>query len=466
MKKIVILGLVLLLAAFAVSAQALAESPLKSRVVVAKEAPKAAPVVKEDPEADLEAALEYVKVLYNKATLDNPAPKTSSDYEVLDVVRIKDVVFDVAWASDSEFVQVVPGADHKVVIDIDEACPAETAYTLTATVTHPTTGKSGTVVIPHTLPEGKVLSDPTYEEIVDVLYALEADEATKQTYRLYGQVVSIPSAYNEKYGNITVNIVVAGLTEKPIQCYRLAGEGVDKIAEGDWITVEGIVKNYKGNTIEFDAGSKLIGFGEIPDQSALLEKAFALEADEAMKFPCVIVGEIVEIPTPFNEKYGNVTVNIAPVGTPEKVVQCYRLAGPMAATLEVGQKIAVVGTIKNYKGKTIEFDAGCIAVPAEHYNQTKVLLKAYELEADKGYDTQFTITGTVSSIPSAYNEKYGNITVNLLVDGLEAYPIQCYRLAGEGAAEIKEGDVITVTGKIKNYKGNTIEFDAGCQLVK
>ena len=43
--------------------------------------------------------------------------------------------------------------------------------------------------------------------------------------------------------------------------------------------------------------------------------------------------------------------------------------------------------------------------------------------------------------------------------------MQCYRLKGEGADQLAEGDVITVTGTIKNYKG-TIEFDAGCTFTK
>ena len=46
---------------------------------------------------------------------------------------------------------------------------------------------------------------------------------------------------------------------------------------------------------------------------------------------------------------------------------------------------------------------------------------------------------------------------------MEDNKIQCYRLAGEGAADLAVGDTITVTGTIKNYKG-TIEFDKGCTL--
>ena len=64
-----------------------------------------------------------------------------------------------------------------------------------------------------------------------------------------------------------------------------------------------------------------------------------------------------------------------------------------------------------------------------------------------------------------YSEQYGNITVNIVAAGLTDYTVQCYRLKGEGAADLKIGDVITVTGTIKNYKC-TIEFDSGCQIVK
>ena len=35
----------------------------------------------------------------------------------------------------------------------------------------------------------------------------------------------------------------------------------------------------------------------------------------------------------------------------------------------------------------------------------------------------------------------------------------------EGSEALAEGDVITVTGTIKNYKG-TIEFDKGCTFTK
>ena len=77
--------------------------------------------------------------------------------------------------------------------------------------------------------------------------------------------------------------------------------------------------------------------------------------------------------------------------------------------------------------------------------------------------SESTITGVVVAIPTAWSDEYQNITVNIVAAGLEDYLIQCYRLTGEGAKDLKEGDEITVTGILKNYKG-TVEFDKGCTL--
>ena len=71
-----------------------------------------------------------------------------------------------------------------------------------------------------------------------------------------------------------------------------------------------------------------------------------------------------------------------------------------------------------------------------------------------------TVTGTITEIPTAYNAEYGNVTVNIQVG---EYVVQCFRLIG--GEELAVGDVITVTGYLKNYKG-TVEFDAKCTYEK
>ena len=235
------------------------------------------------------------------------------------------------------------------------------------------------------------------------------------------------------------------------------------MAVGDEITVEGTIKNYKG-TIEFDAGCAYIGKGEILSQAKLLENAYALEEGAAMLNATALKGVITSIDTPFSAEYNNVTVTMVCDGIEDKLIQCYRLSGEGADKLAVGDEIAVFGIIKNYKG-TIEFDAGCTLIPADTVSSAKIVARAYALEEDAQLMGTKTLTGSIASIDTAFSAEYGNITVTIVVGGLNDYAIQCFRMKGEGADKLAVGDVITVTGVIKNYKG-TIEFDAGCTFTK
>ena len=449
-KSTIILTLValMLFVAMPVMAMGLAEDAKAAGIYLPGREP-AAPA-----ENLLENAADYIKALYDKSSKSNPAPRTTADFEVYDQIAIKGEIFTIAWSTDTEYVKAVEKGDHVVLIDIDEAAPQETAYNLIAVVTA-ANGESVTLNMPKTLPQGS--NDPAPEEIVLAAYLLADGEYMPKEVRLIGKVVAIPTVYSEQYGNITVNIQVGALADNIIQCYRLSGEGCADIKEGDVITVQGKIKNYKG-TIEFDKPT-LVGFGGIPDQSATLDAAFALADGEAMKGVQVLVGTIVAIPTVYSADYNNITVNIQPLGD-ERIVQCYRLAG--GAELKEGDVITVVGTIKNYKG-TIEFDKACRYLDGPAYGSVKTVLKAYELEEGKALEGARKITGTIVSIPSAYSPDYGNITVNIQVGPLEEYVIQCYRLTG--GEDLQVGDVITVSGIIKDYKG-TKEFDKGCTYEK
>jgi len=300
----------------------------------------------------------------------------------------------------------------------------------------------------------------TYGEIVDFAYTIEEGLGVDDVYRLSGTITNIDTAWSEDYQNITVTIAVAGKEDKPIMCYRLKGEGAKDLAVGDVITVEGKLKNYKG-TIEFDAGCILVGMGDIPSQTALLEAAFMLGEGDALAYPSVMTGVVSKIVSAWSDQYGNITVDMT---VEDKTVQCYRLKGEGAKDLAVGDRITVVGIIKNYKG-TIEFDAGCTLVANDAFQSAKNALSGYKLLEGEAQETAKTITGTISAIDTAWSEDYQNITVTIVIGGLDDYKIMCYRLKGEGAKDLAVGDTITVTGILKNYKG-TIEFDAGCTLDK
>ena len=359
----------------------------------------------------------------------------------------KGTTFDdvaIAWATDNEAVAAV--ADGKLAITLPNA---DTTVTVTGTFTC----GSETFEQAYEIKVEAPADDLSVAETLAKAFALGEGEAMTGVQVLRGEIVEIPTAYNPEYGNVTVNIQVG---EQIIQCFRLIGG--EELVVGDVITVTGNLKNYKG-TVEFDAKctySKDLSIEEAK-QEVVLAKAFELGEGEAMTGTQILRGEIVEIPTAYNPEYGNVTVNIK-VG--EQIVQCFRLIG--GEELVVGDVITVTGNIKNYKG-TVEFDAKCTYVKDQSLEDAKaalVLKKAFELAEGEAMNGLQTVTGTITEIPTAYNAEYGNVTVNIQVG---EYVVQCFRLIG--GEELVVGDVITVTGYLKNYKG-TVEFDAKCTYEK
>ena len=459
MKKFVALFLALVMCIALVACGGTTEQPSPSVSTEPSPAPSESTApAPEQPSAEpvdaLANAIAYIKNVYK-----NAAEITSKDFQRIGTVPVGTEKVTVVWTADvaEDLVKIVVGEDGMVTVDVNENATEETAYVLTATITG-ADGTSKSLSWNHILPAAMNVDGLTYAEIVDLAYALADQTVTEDPYRLFGTVTSIDSAWSEDYQNITVTIVVAGKEDQPIQCYRLKGEGAKDLKVGDQITVEGILKNYKG-TYEFDSGCQLIGFGDHPDQKALLKAAFALGVGATMDYPAVLTGVVAEIPSAWSDEYGNITVNLSFDG---QIVQCYRLSGEGAKDIKVGDTITVVGMIKNYNG-LVEFDKGCKLIPNDLYHSAKNALSGYKLLDGEVQEVSKTITGTISAIDTAWNPDYGNITVTIVVGGADSYPIMCYRLKGEGASTLAVGDTITVTGILKNYKG-TIEFDAGCTL--
>ena len=414
------------------------------------------PVVEYSDDPDLKAARSYLFMMYK-----NSPETTLTDYTVVGVVNIGGVEYPIEWTADSDTVKIVYGEDKMVTVDVDEKNPEEVSYKLTATIKNAEGEIAKPVVFKHKVPAALILEGLSYEEIVAAAYTLEDGVALEETQRLFGTVVKIDTPWSDEYKNITVTIQIGDLADQPIQCYRLSGEGAETLAVGSEITVEGTLKNYKG-TIEFDKGCVLVGFGEIVSQQGILDAAYKLEDGVSLTAPTALVGEIVSIDTPWSDEYKNITVTIVCDGKTEQPVQCYRLSGEGAATLAVGDEIAVAGTIKNYKG-TIEFDKGCVLIPVAAAKDVRTAMGAYTLEEGMAQTSAKTMTGEIVSIDTPWSDEYKNITVSIVAGGLQDYKIQCYRLSGEGADTLAVGDTITVTGTLKNYK-TTIEFDKGCTL--
>lgn len=369
-------------------------------------------------------------------------------------------------------------------IEFTSGCKLDTAVeggdtTDPANPTDPTEPtKPGTTTKPVTKPNSE-------SGVVDAAYALAEGEALPYEATLTGKVISVDDAYDSEYGNITVTIAVSGRESKPIKCYRLKGDGVDKIAKGDTITVTGTLKNYYGE-IEFDFGCKLdkrvSGGGSVvtveTDPAKIMAAAAKLGENEEMSYDVTLSGKVTVVDDAYSSDYGNISVTITVSGANGKTLKCFRMKGDEVAKVAVGDTITVTGRIKNYYGE-LELVNGTMtkrvsgggAPITQLTDPLKIVDAAYNLAAntDLGYDV--TLTGKVTSIDTAYSADYDNITVTIAVSGRESKPIKCFRMKGDGVKKIVVGDTITVTGRLKNYvaegsdKG-TIEFDAGCKMDK
>lgn len=214
----------------------------------------------------------------------------------------------------------------------------------------------------------------TPEAILDAAYALEQGASLEGTYTLTGVITEINTAYSEQYKNISVTIQVGEIKDKPIQCYRLKGDGAESLKFGDTITVTGEITNYKG-LIEFKAGCTLDSvisaapaetepFVEPTTPAEIMAAASALKVGETLPGTYTLNGTIVSVDTTYSEQYKNITVTIE-IGEVEgkPVIQCFRLKGEGAESLKVGDAITVTGAITNYNGK-IQYNANSTFVLA------------------------------------------------------------------------------------------------------
>ncbi len=242
-------------------------------------------------------------------------------------------------------------------------------------------------------------------------------------------------------------------------------------AEDTEYTLTATVTDAQGNTATHSWNYIL---PKAQDMVAIVEAAYALENGESLPYESRLRGKVISIDSIYTEDYQNITVTIEIAGAEDKPIKCYRMKGTtetlaLLPDVKVGNIITVTGTLKNYQG-TIEFDSGCLMIAWEKGDAVEaptdpgeILKAAYALQQDQVLPYVATLTGTVTEIDTPYDPAYGNISVEIVVDGYPQYPILCYRLKGLGVDQIAVNDLITVSGIIKNYKG-TIEYDSGCQM--
>ncbi len=201
-------------------------------------------------------SIDYLKTLY-----PNDNTVTPADHYLIDVLFIDDLIYKVVWSVDvgQDVLTLNPRDDGTVFVDINEQCPEDTQYVLTASIAT-AEGYRLTHSWTHTIPKGKDMVT-----IVEEAYALKKGERLSYPVTLTGTIRSIDKEWSEDYQSISVTITVADCDNRPIRCYSLSGEGIEALQKGDTITVHGILQNYS-NRIEFDTGCKLVPKEEINEE--------------------------------------------------------------------------------------------------------------------------------------------------------------------------------------------------------
>ena len=127
----------------------------------------------------------------------------------------------------------------------------------------------------------------------------------------------------------------------------------------------------------------------------------------------------------------------------------------------------LTATITDAAGNSVSHSWNYILPKAQ--DMVAIVKAAYALQPGESLPYESRLRGKVISIDTIWSDEYQNITVTIEIAGAEDMPIKCYRMKGtadtiELMKDIKVGNIITVTGTLKNYNG-TIEFDTGCLMI-
>ena len=96
------------------------------------------------------------------------------------------------------------------------------------------------------------IRDFTLQDLITAVSQLPENTVHGDSVTVYGRVVSVESAYDPDYKNISVMLQVYGTNEQ-ILCYRMTGPQVEGICVNDSVTVTGFLRNCR-REVEFAAG--------------------------------------------------------------------------------------------------------------------------------------------------------------------------------------------------------------------
>ena len=378
-----------------------------------------------DEAATLAEALEYLRSIYKDSAKETPA-----DYDVVGKIVIGDTEFKVTWTTDNADIVVKVSEKNAAFYTIDIPVKNEELkdYALTATVTD-AAGQSETISFERALPvyDSSAIVDKPEEQQAYKLYLVHA--GLGQTLFATGETD------NSKFLKTTTDPKAA------MDFYSEAdGEGFKFY----YLKDDGTKMYLLASTTTSEDGKVSKYLNYVSDQSTTW-----IYKSETNGWYTTIDG--IEYVMGTYGSYNTMSLSEASYLSVENSGKTQFPAGIM--------KKDVAESMTPSEGPTI-------------YNTPEEIVNAvYALDIggilSGGH--KYTLTGVITSIPSAWSDDYGNITVVIVVNGMEDKPIECFRLKGDGANKLAVGDTITVTGELLKYDNKSetgkVEFNAGCTLV-
>ena len=180
---------------------------------------------------------------------DLPSSLSSEDASITESVNSETVNSD----EESSFIEISPedktSSDFSDEVSLDEVSSDENSLDETSSDEDSSDEDSSEEYSPMQLYAESVMNDA---ELLNVGASLVG------TYELSGIVTYIDIEYTASKG-ICLYFDVDEPQNREMYCYQLKGTGASLIAVGDYITVSGTIKNYRG-TIEFDKGCTLVSY--------------------------------------------------------------------------------------------------------------------------------------------------------------------------------------------------------------
>ena len=460
-------------------------------------------------EVDLADVKDYVFEQMSKKNLE-----TRESFTVINTFSFigAEEKYDIAWSLDvTEGVTITEGEteDTVVIAALDEDLP----FTLTATITDPegchTTSfsldclaKAMPQIVPLAITE-KPAENTAYKlyvyqsTLAKDLYFNGYDKAATYyfgTTENYEEAVDIYVEYIEGTDNFNLTF-----TYEDVKKYigvRLSDDGAhdnivattEPVSSFFWSEELGTVLTHLDKNKNGEAADYYLGNYSTKDTISLSMTSYAGGAGNNVGGLVTMVDKST-IVIPDDKKVSDVkdALSVATAHTLDKTVE-------LTTSDDRYPEVSIVWAVEEGKGASVTADGLVLAIPAEattavltatvscgEVTETKeftlelgpktvapdktnadaIVEAAFNLAAGEVLPgDNYTLTGVIKNVKTAYNPEHSNVTVVITVGDKE---IECYRLKGEGADVIKAGDTITVTGILKNYNG-TVEFDKDCSL--